>query len=91
MNFWLPVSGNFVSIFNYGLLFLCFFMFSSRNEKLHKRVIFMADGTGKTTRRLFYGGNVGSVAKIIFPQFDTTIITFLYHFPGNVDDKLFQL
>jgi hypothetical protein len=35
--------------------------------------------------------DVGSVAKIIFPQFDTTIITFLYHFPGNVDDKLFQL
>ncbi|MHB8102624.1 MAG: hypothetical protein ACYDEF_10735 [Methanosarcina sp.] len=67
MNFWLPVSGNFGSIFNYGLLFLCFFMVSSQNEKLHKRVILMADGTGKTTRRLFYEGNVGSIAKNLAP------------------------
>jgi hypothetical protein len=27
-----------------------------------------------------------SVAKMIFPQFDTIILTFVYHFPGYEND-----
>jgi hypothetical protein len=30
----------------------------------------------------------GCGAKIIFPQFDTIIITFMYHFLGDESDKL---
>ena len=28
----------------------------------------------------------GSGAKIIFPHFDTIILTFMYHFPGDEID-----
>ena len=28
----------------------------------------------------------GFVAKIIIPQFDTIILTFMYHFPGDEDN-----
>ena len=35
-----------------------------------------------------YNNNFGSGAKIIFPKFDTIILSFMCHFSGNEIDYL---